>query len=118
VEHVSIELPIPSGVLEDLARKVAEHVAAQAAPEPSRWLNVESAADYLDTTPEAVRGLVKREDENGFPVHRRGATRRTARTRLLSFGRTERAYAAFLTYRSRPWEACDICGKGCGRPTI
>jgi integrase len=70
--EVSIELPIPPGVLDALARTIAEHVAAQSALEPSRWLNVESAADYLDTTTQALRGLVKREHENGFPVHRRG----------------------------------------------
>jgi hypothetical protein len=71
-EAISIELPIPPAVLDDLARSIAAHVAAQSAPEPSRWLNVESAADYLDTTTQALRGLVKREHENGFPVHRRG----------------------------------------------
>jgi len=70
--HEGISIAVPPGVLEDLARSIAGHVAAQPAPEPSRWLNVESAADFLDTSEDAIRGLVKREHENGFPVHRRG----------------------------------------------
>jgi Helix-turn-helix domain len=47
---------------DDLARRVAtivlESLLASAGPSP--WLNVERAADYLDTTPAAIRGMVKR----------------------------------------------------------
>jgi helix-turn-helix protein len=67
-----VEFQVPDEFIEAVALRVAAHVSAQAAPEPSRWLNVESTAEYLDTTAEAVRGLVKREQGNGFPVHRRG----------------------------------------------
>lgn len=67
-----MELQVPDEFIEAVALRVAAHVSVQAAPEPSRWLNVENAAEYLDTTAEAVRGLVKREHENRFPVHRRG----------------------------------------------
>ena len=62
-----MELQVRDEFLEAVALRVDAHVSAQSAPEPCRWLNVESAADYLDTTAEAVRGLVKREHENRFP---------------------------------------------------
>jgi excisionase family DNA binding protein len=35
-------------------------LALEARPPPSPWLNVESAAIYLDTSREAIRGMVKR----------------------------------------------------------
>lgn len=54
---------------DDLARRVAAIVLESlpgSAP-PSPWLNVERAADYLGTTPNAIRGMVKR---GQVPVHR------------------------------------------------
>jgi Helix-turn-helix domain len=47
---------------DDLARRVASIVleSLPATGPVSPWLNVERAADYLDTTPDAIRGMVKR----------------------------------------------------------
>jgi Helix-turn-helix domain len=46
---------------DDLARRVAAIVLESLpASDPSPWLNVDRAADYLDTTPGAIRGMVKR----------------------------------------------------------
>jgi Helix-turn-helix domain len=47
---------------DDLARRVASIVldSLPASAPPSPWLNVERAAGYLDTTPDAIRGMVKR----------------------------------------------------------
>jgi excisionase family DNA binding protein len=39
---------------------VREELAAQLHRQARGWLNVESAARYLDTTPDAIRGMVKR----------------------------------------------------------
>jgi excisionase family DNA binding protein len=54
---------------DDLARRVASIVleSLPASAPHSPWLNVERAADYLDTTPDAIRGMVKR---GQVPVHR------------------------------------------------
>lgn len=47
---------------DDLARRVASIVleSLPASAPRSPWLNVERAAEYLDTTPDAIRGMVKR----------------------------------------------------------
>jgi excisionase family DNA binding protein len=53
---------------DDLARRVASVVLESLpASDPSPWLNVDRAAGYLDTTPDAIRGMVKR---GRLPVHR------------------------------------------------
>ena len=52
---------LPDGLLETLAQRTAEIVISRVAEtSDSRWLTVNRAAAYLDRTPEAVRGLVKR----------------------------------------------------------
>jgi hypothetical protein len=53
---------------DDLARRVAT-IVLESLPssDPSPWLNVERAAEYLDTTPDAIRGMVKR---GQVPVNR------------------------------------------------
>jgi excisionase family DNA binding protein len=57
VELVGIEEMIRAAVREELARQ----------PDRSPWLNVEDAAEYLRTSKDAIRALVRRGD---LPVHR------------------------------------------------
>jgi excisionase family DNA binding protein len=47
---------------DDLARRIASVVleSLPASVPSSPWLNVDRAAEYLDTTPAAIRGMVKR----------------------------------------------------------
>jgi len=54
---------------DDLARRVATIVleSLPASRPSSPWLSVERAAEYLDTTEDAIRGMVKRRQ---VPVHR------------------------------------------------
>jgi excisionase family DNA binding protein len=47
-------------LVEGVATRVAELLAEQSAPEPAGWLNVTSAASYLDTSEDAVRAGVRR----------------------------------------------------------
>jgi hypothetical protein len=53
-----------------LAARIAPLIAATKPPaeQISPWMNLKSAAVYLDTTEEALRGRVKRAE---IPVHRR-----------------------------------------------
>lgn len=65
---MNVTLEVPDGLLPQLEQRVAAIVLDQLDRDPAtRWLNVERAADYLSTTPEAIRGLVKRRQ---LPVHR------------------------------------------------
>ena len=65
---VNVTLEVPDELLPQLEQRVAAIVLAQLDRElATRWLNVDRAADYLSTTPEAIRGLVKRQQ---LPVHR------------------------------------------------
>jgi len=54
-------LELPNALMDTLAARVAAIVLErlEAAPD-RRWLSVDSAAEHLDRTPEAIRGLVKR----------------------------------------------------------
>ena len=54
------------GFEETLRVIVREELAAREA-QPTPWLNVEDAADYLRTTKDAIRAMVRRGD---LPVHR------------------------------------------------
>lgn len=78
---MAIGLSLPAEFVEALAQRVAHLVAGQLACTggTSPWLNVDSAAQYLDSTPAAVRGMVKR----GQLIPHRTATGR------LLFRRTE-----------------------------
>lgn len=60
---MSIALTLPDELLELLADELAKRVQVQ----PVGWLNVDGAARYLSTTPDAIRSLVKRD---AIPVHR------------------------------------------------
>ena len=68
-EHVLGD--VLSSIVRDAAREAAKQAvtdyAARSADTASRWLNVKSAAEYLDITEHALRSLVKRND---IPVHR------------------------------------------------
>lgn len=58
---VSFSISMPNEALETLAQRVAAIVLERIEHTPSRrWLTVDSAAEYLDRTPDAIRGLVKR----------------------------------------------------------
>jgi excisionase family DNA binding protein len=50
-----------------LAAKEGARLALEAQLQASPWLNVDSAAAYLDTSIGAIRGMVKRRQ---IPVHR------------------------------------------------
>jgi hypothetical protein len=60
--ETSIRLSLPAEFVDALAQRVAHLVVAQLeCSAPARtWLNVESTAKYLDTTEDAIRGMVKR----------------------------------------------------------
>jgi excisionase family DNA binding protein len=58
VNALTIELP--EDLLETLARRVATLVSEQGLATVSRWLGVEEAADYLRTTPDALRKAIQR----------------------------------------------------------
>lgn len=65
---MNVTLEVPDELLPQLEQRVAAIVLDQLDREPAtRWFNVERAADYLSTTHEAIRGLVKRRQ---LPVHR------------------------------------------------
>lgn len=65
---MSISLNVPDELLDALADRLIERLAfAVDRTGPSRWLNVEQAAQYLATTPNAIRALVKRRQ---LAVHR------------------------------------------------
>ena len=58
---VSFSISLPNEALEALAQRVAAIVLERVEhPSGRRWLTVDSAAEYLDRTPDAIRGLVKR----------------------------------------------------------
>lgn len=52
------------GLVEELERRLREELRRTQAV---GWMNVDGAARYLATTPDAIRSLVKR---NAIPVHR------------------------------------------------
>lgn len=60
---MNVALDFPDELVSALVDEVAKRVQTQ----PIGWLNVTSAARYLDTSEDAVRSLVKR---NAIPVHR------------------------------------------------
>jgi excisionase family DNA binding protein len=67
---VTIALELPDAVLDTLAERIAEIVLARMTFERgSSWLTVEQVAGYLQTTPDAIRALVKR---SKIPAHRAG----------------------------------------------
>ena len=54
---MTLALELPESVLDALAQRVA----AMTEQAPARaWFDVHAAADYLCTTPEAIRAMVKR----------------------------------------------------------
>jgi hypothetical protein len=61
-------------LLDDLVAALAERLASLVgtaitpAEQATPWMNIKSAAAYLDTTEQALRGRVKRGE---LPVHRR-----------------------------------------------
>ncbi len=62
------------GLEEVVNAAVRAALAEQRPVDMSPWLNVDDAAEYLRTTPDAIRAMVRRCD---LPVHR------TAKGRLL-----------------------------------
>jgi excisionase family DNA binding protein len=53
--------------LEAVVREIVREEIGAAQSQPSPWLNVAQAAEYLGTTEEAIRGMVKR---GQIPVER------------------------------------------------
>ncbi len=52
---------LPNALNETLAQRVAAIVLERLETAPDRrWFTVDRAAEYLDRTPDAIRGLVKR----------------------------------------------------------
>jgi excisionase family DNA binding protein len=69
-EGAVFALSFPPELLEVFSQRVAKLVADQLASSSeasSPWLNVESAALYLDTTDDGIRAMVKR---GQLPVYR------------------------------------------------
>lgn len=66
---MELALSLPDDLLDELERRVAARVREELARNqtPAGYLNVASAATFLDTTPAAVRAMVKRGE---LPVHR------------------------------------------------
>jgi excisionase family DNA binding protein len=60
--EVALRLSLPPEFIEALAQRVADLVADQleCSVDALSWLKVESAAKYLDTSEDAIRGMVKR----------------------------------------------------------
>ncbi len=53
--------------LEEIVREAVRAELAALPAQPAGWLDVDTAADHLSTTPAAVRAMVKRDE---LPVHR------------------------------------------------
>ena len=65
---MSLKLELSDDLLAQLEQRMVAGALDRLAHElVTRWLNVDRAADYLSTTPEAIRALVKRRQ---IPVHR------------------------------------------------
>jgi excisionase family DNA binding protein len=78
-------------LLDELVKAVANRVApviVASAPseQVSPWMNIKTAAAYLDTTEQALRARVKR---NEIPVHRRDGRLYFHRTELDQWVRGE-----------------------------
>lgn len=66
----TLAMPIPGGIVEALKELVREAVRdelTEHAAHEDGFLNVDAAADFLASTPTAVRSLVKRE---AIPFHK------------------------------------------------
>ena len=62
-----LALEIPKDLIDSLAERVAAIVLERLDDAPDRkWLTVDSAAEYIDRTPDAIRGLVKRGELTGY----------------------------------------------------
>ena len=56
-----LALELPNDLIDSIAERVAAIVLERLDAAPDRkWLTVDSAAEYIDRTPDAIRGLVKR----------------------------------------------------------
>ena len=62
-----LALELPKELIDSLAERVAAIVLERIDAAPGRkWLTVDSAAEYIDRTPDAIRGLVKRGELTGY----------------------------------------------------
>jgi excisionase family DNA binding protein len=62
-----LALELPNALIETLAQRVAATVLEHLQDASSRrWLTVDSAAEYIDRSPDAIRGLVKRGELTAF----------------------------------------------------
>jgi excisionase family DNA binding protein len=57
---------------DEIAERVSALLEERFGVQPAEWLNVDGAADHLQTTPEGIRALVKR---RRIPHHRGAAGR-------------------------------------------
>jgi len=59
----ALSLQLPAEVFEELSRQVAEHAAALAAKQlrEDRWLELKTAAEYLDCSPRRLYEFVGRD---------------------------------------------------------
>jgi hypothetical protein len=58
---VNLALTIPDQLLTEVEERIAAKLRLELS-QPVGYLNVTSAADFLDTTPGAIRSLVKRKE--------------------------------------------------------
>ena len=82
--NATVSFSLPDEALETLARRVADLVAQQERA-TSRWLDVDAAAEYLSTTPDGIRGMVRRR-QIPFQQAQRANPVRPARTRPVAAG--------------------------------
>jgi excisionase family DNA binding protein len=82
--QASIDL---SPLRDELLRELLAIVAERALQEPSPWLTVKKASEYLDITEDAVRGLIKRREIKVYRPNGRVFIRREELDRWVTRGR-------------------------------
>lgn len=59
-ENPELHLPLPSSIIDAIAELVEQRLLARMPEAAPEWLSIETAATYLDVSPERVRKLVAR----------------------------------------------------------
>lgn len=68
----SFSLEAPDGLVEAIAARAAEIVAAQLTSAPEPWVGVHEAARHLGCKPQRIYDLVHRKDETRIPHRKEG----------------------------------------------
>jgi excisionase family DNA binding protein len=68
----SFSFEAPDGLVEAIAARAAEIVAAQLASVPEPWVGVQEAARHLGCKPQRIYDLVHRKDETRIPHRKEG----------------------------------------------